>query len=56
VLELFYKATLCSKGNDNTLLEWFYTLDYVLNSTDKSKSEFKALANENPGSKEYIFL
>src|SRR6266516_1575306 len=36
-LEPFYEATLCSEGNSNTLSEWVYTLDYVLDSVDGSK-------------------
>ena len=55
-LEPFYEATLCSQGNNNTLSEWFYTLDYVLDSIDKRKIEFEALASENPESEEYAFL
>jgi hAT family protein len=55
-LHPFYEATLCSEGNDNTLSNWFYTLDYVLESTGKSENEFQALAEESPGSEEYIFL
>ena len=55
-LEPFYEATLCSEGNNNTLSEWFYTLDYVLDSAEKSKIEFDALADENPKSEEYAFL
>ena len=55
-LEPFYEATLCSEGNNNTLSKWFYTLDYVLDSIDKSKIEFEALASENPESEEYSFL
>jgi len=55
-LEPFYEATLCSEGNDNTLSEWFCTLDYVLDSVDGSKNEFEELAGENPKSEEYTFL
>lgn len=55
-LEPFYEATLCTQGNSNTLSEWFYTLDYVLDSIDGSKNEFEALAGENPESEEYAFL
>lgn len=55
-LEPFYEATLCSEGNDNTLSEWFYSLDYVLDCADRSKNEFKMLADENPGSEEYKVL
>jgi len=55
-LEPFYEATLCSEGNNNTLSEWFYTLDYLLDSAEKSKIEFDALADENPKSEEYAFL
>ena len=55
-LEPFYEATLCSQGNNNTLSEWFYTLDYVLDSIDRSKNEFETLAGENPKSEEYVFL
>jgi hypothetical protein len=46
-LEPFYEATLYSQGNNNTLSEWFYTLDYVLYSIGNSKSEFDTLASEN---------
>ena len=52
----FNEATLCSEGNDNTLSDWFYTLDYVLESTGKSENEFQVLAEESPGSEENIFL
>jgi hypothetical protein len=55
-LEPFYEATLCSEGNNNTLSEWFYTLDYVLDSVNSSKDEFEALGAENPESEEYVFL
>jgi hypothetical protein len=55
-LEPFYEATLCSEGNSNTLSEWIYTLDYVLDSADGSKNEFEELAGENPESEEYTFL
>jgi hypothetical protein len=52
----FYEATLCSQGNNNTLSEWFYNLDYVLDSIGKSKNEFKELAEENPELEEYAIL
>lgn len=52
----FYEATLCSEGNGNTLSDWFFTLDYVLKSTGESENDFQELANENPGSEEYVFL
>jgi hAT family C-terminal dimerisation region len=55
-LEPFYEATLCCEGNDNTLSEWFYTLDYVLDSIDRSKNEFEELARDNPESEDYAFL
>ena len=55
-LHPFYEATLCSEGNDNTLSAWVFTLDYVLESTGKSENEFQELADENPGSEEYVFL
>jgi hypothetical protein len=43
-LQPFYEASLCSQGNNNTLSDWFYTLDYVLDSIGKTKSEFETLA------------
>jgi hypothetical protein len=52
----FYAATLSSEGNNKTLLDWFCTLDYVLDSIDASKNHFGKLADENPGSEEYTFL
>jgi len=52
----FFAATLSSEGNNKTLLDWFWTLDFVLDSVDASKNHFGELANENPGSEEYTFL
>ena len=55
-LQPFYEASLCSQGNNNTLSDWFYKLDYVLDSIGKTKSEFETLADEIPESDEYFFL
>jgi hAT family C-terminal dimerisation region len=55
-LQPFYDASLCSEGNDNTLSDWFFTLDYVLDSISKTKSKFEMLADEMPESDEYVFL
>jgi hypothetical protein len=55
-LEKFYETTLCNEGNNTTLSGWFYSLDYLLDSIDRSKNEFEELADENPESEEYAFL
>lgn len=52
----YYAGTLSSEGNSKTLMDWFYTLDFILDSTDASKNKFGDLADENPGSDEYTFL
>src|SRR2546429_9918624 len=51
-LEPFYEATLCSKGNNNILSEWFYTLDNVLDSAKRSKMGLDVLVVANPNSDE----
>ena len=55
-MEKFYKTTLYNEGNNDILSRWFYTLDYLLDSIDRSKNEFEELAGENPESDEYAFL
>src|SRR5579871_6601675 len=55
-LGAFYETTLCGEGNNNTLGDWFYSLDYLLDSINSSKIEFEELADKYPKSEEYTFL
>src|SRR5579871_2579237 len=55
-LGAFYETTLCGEGNNNTLGDWFYSLDYLLDSINSSKIEFEEHADKYPKSEEYTFL